>query len=110
MREEGETLLLGQAVPREWLKPGQKCGMERGATYFGPGSVVYTGGDNEITAQIEGPRRNPPKEIRLRFRSPDERSFTSVTVNGKAWKKFKDEWVYLAGDIGTATIVAHYQR
>ena len=45
VREEGEQLLIGQAVPREWLRPGQRCGIERTATYFGPASVLYTGGD-----------------------------------------------------------------
>src|SRR5207245_9309156 len=87
IREEGGELLLGQAVPREWLKPGQKCGLERAATYFGPASVMYTAGEKEITAQLDAPRRNPPKQIRLRLRAPHEPPLPSVTVNRKAWKK-----------------------
>ncbi len=109
VRESGETLLLGQAVPREWLKPGQRCGLERAATYFGPASVLYTGGPNEIVATVVGPRRNPPKEIRLRFREPREQAIASVTVNGKPWKKFAGEWVSLPGDIGAATVVATFR-
>jgi hypothetical protein len=108
VREEGDALLIGQAVPREWLRPGQQCGIERTATYFGPTSVRYVGGPDEITATLEGPRRNPPKEIRLRFRAPGERLPASVTVNGKPWKKFKGEWVTLPGNIGQASIVASY--
>jgi hypothetical protein len=108
VREEGDTMLLGQAVPREWLRPGQKCGLERAATYFGPASVVYTAGENEITAQVEGPRRNPPKEIRLRFRQSRERRLSSVTVNGKNWRKTAGDWVLLPGDIGSALVVAHF--
>src|SRR5207247_1076151 len=99
VREEGDELLLGQAVPREWLKPGQKCGLERGATYFGPVSVVYTAGQDQIKAQVDGPRRNPPKQIRLRFRDPNERPLSSVKVNDRPWKKFNGEWVQLPGDI-----------
>jgi hypothetical protein len=72
--------------------------------------VVFGAGDNQITARVEAPRRNPPKEVRLRFREPGGRLLSGVTVNGKPWKKFKGEWVNLPGDIGTATVVARYSR
>jgi hypothetical protein len=73
-------------------------------------SVLYTGGDNEILCQLKGPTRNPPKEIRLRFRHPQDKPLASVTVNGKPWKKFSGEWVTLPGDIGVASFEAHYSR
>ena len=110
VREEGETLLIGQAIPREWLRAGQRCGIERTVTYFGPTSVIYTGGDNKLTAKLEAPRRNPPKAIRLRFREPGGRPLSSVEVNGKPWRQFKGEWVQLPGDIGAAIVVASYSR
>jgi len=109
VREEGDTLLLGQAVPRQWLKSGERCGVERTATYFGPASVVFASGGNEITATLEAPRRNPPKEVRLRFREPGGRPLASVKVNGKPWERFKGEWVQLPGDIGAASVVARYK-
>jgi hypothetical protein len=34
----------------------------------------------------------------------------SVSVNGKPWKKFAVDWVDLPGDVGTAEVVARYQR
>jgi len=108
VREEGDALLVGQAVPREWLRPGQQCGLERTGTYFGPAGVLYTGGRDEITARLRGPQRNPPGEIRLRFRAPGQLPPASVSVNGQPWKKFKGEWVQLPGDIGAATVVARY--
>jgi len=100
------ALLLGQAVPREWLQPDRRCGLERAATYFGPASVLYTAGENEITAQVDGPRRNPPQEIRLRFRAPGERPIASVTVNGQPWPQFRGDWVQLPGAVGRATVRA----
>jgi hypothetical protein len=109
VREEDEkTLLIGQAVPRDWLKPGKYCGMEKTATWFGPVSVLYTGGDQEITCQLKGPTRNPPKEIRLRFRHPQEEPLARVAVNGKPWKRFSGEWVTLPGNVGVATIAASF--
>jgi hypothetical protein len=105
VREENDhTLLLGQAVPREWLKAGRSCGMEKAATWFGPASVLYTGGDKEILCQLKAPRRNPPREIRVRFRHPTEKALVSVAVNGKRWTQFQGEWVTLPGDIGVATV------
>jgi len=108
VREEGEELLLGQAVPRDWLMPGKSCGLERAATYFGPTTLKYEGHSNEIIARVEGPRRNPPRAIRLRFREPQSRPLKSVTVNGQAWRDFEGEWVRLAGEVGTATVIARY--
>lgn len=109
-REEGDALLLGQAIPREWLRPGQRCGIERTATHFGLTSIVFTGGENEIKARLDAPSRNLPSEIRLRFREPRGRGLASVQVNGRPWKKFKGEWVWLPGNIGSATVVAQCGR
>jgi hypothetical protein len=108
VREEGNDLLLGQGVPRVWLKPGQRCGIERAATYFGPISVLYSPQANEITAQVDGPKRNPPQRIRLRFRSPTEHPISSVTVNGADWKQFSQDWVNLPGNIGKAEVTARF--
>jgi len=108
VREDGDKLLIGQAVPRDWLRPGQKCGIERTSTWFGPTSVLYTGGESKITAVLDGPARNPPKEIRLRFREPNGRPLKSVYLDGKAWQKFRGEWVNLPGKVGKATIVARF--
>jgi hypothetical protein len=109
VREEGEALLLGQAVPREWLQEGRRCGIENSASYFGPTSVLYSGGKDEIIAQVDGPRRNPPKEVRVRFRDPQGRSPAFVTVNEKPWTDIKGEWVQLPGSIGTAVVKARYE-
>jgi hypothetical protein len=108
VREDGDELLVGQAVPRDWLKPGQTCGIENTATFFGNTSIIYQGGSDNITAKLQGPTRNPPREIRVRFRTPGEKPLGSVTVNGQAWKKLDGDWVILPGDIGTALIVAAY--
>jgi hypothetical protein len=109
VREEGDELLLGQAVPRDWLKPGRRCGIERTATYFGPVSLVYTAAGDRITAHVEGPRRNPPRTLRLRFREPGGRALAEVTVNGKPCGAVEGEWVRLPGNLGTAEVVARFR-
>ena len=101
-------LLIGQAIPRDWLKPGQKCGIENAATWFGNTSVIYQGGSGSITARLQGPTRNLSREIHLRFRTPEAKPLANVTVNGQTWKKLDGDWVILPGNIGTAVIVATY--
>ena len=108
LREEGGALLVGQAVPRQWLKPGGQCGLQRAATWFGPASILYTPAENQITARLDGPRRNPPSEVRLRFRDPLQRPLLWVTLDGKPWMQFKEDWVQLPGNIGAATVVAGF--
>ncbi len=108
VQEAGDVLLIGQAIPRDWLKPGQTCGIENTATWFGNTSIVYHGGAGNIAATLQGPTRNPPREIRLRFRTPGGRPLAGVTVNGKSWKKLEGDWVILPGNIGAAAVVAAY--
>lgn len=108
VREDGDILLIGQAVPRDWLKPGEKCGIENTATYFGNTSILYQGDSKRITAKLLGPTRNPPHEIRVRFRTPGEKPLVNVTVNRKVWKKLDGDWVILPGDVGRAVIVASF--
>jgi hypothetical protein len=108
VREEGDVLLIGQAIPREWLAAGQQCGMENAATYFGNASVLYQGGTGKIAATLHAPTRNPAREIRFRFRTPNGRPLARVTVNGQSWKRIDKDWVILPGNIATAEIVATY--
>jgi hypothetical protein len=108
VREEGPDLWLGQAVPRDWLKPGQRCGLERAATHFGTVSVEFAAQADTIVARLGGTTRNPPERIRLRFRAPEGRQPAEVLVNGDRWKKVTGDWVELPGDIGPAMIVARY--
>ncbi len=108
VREEGDGLLIGQAVPRDWLAPGKRCGIENTATYFGNTSVIYEAGQGTISAKLQGPTRNPPKTIRLRFRMPGEKSLKLVTVNGRPWRDLDRDWVILPGNIGAATVTATY--
>jgi hypothetical protein len=109
LREEGEELLVGQAVPRAWLKPGETCAFEKGATWFGPATIRYEGGADQIQASFEGASRNAPKTIKVRFREPGERPIITASVNGKRWTQFRGEWVTLPGTIGKADIVVRYE-
>jgi hypothetical protein len=109
LREQDErTLLVGQAVPREWLGEGKRCGLERGGSWFGPVSVMYTGGRGELRCRLSGAMRNPPELIRVRFRHLEGRVWNEVRVNGEVWDRVEGDWVLLPGGMGDVEVVARY--
>ena len=104
VREEGEELILGQAVPREWLRPGNRVGVENAHTHFGVMSLIYEAGEGEIVAKLEAPRRNPPERIRLRFRAP--KPIEAIYLNGRRWTEVEGDWALLPGDVGDVEVKA----
>ncbi len=85
-----ETLMIGQAIPRAWLENGKEIKVKNAPTYFGEISFSIQGESNEheIVATIELSDRNPPKELWVRLRHPDEKPIRSVMVNGRPWDTF----------------------
>jgi hypothetical protein len=113
VREQGDDLYLGQAIPRYWLAQGRRVGIDRAASHFGPLSfwIASRADQGEIHATLTPPRRNPPKTIYLRIRHPQAKPIRSVTVNGKDYDKFdaEKEWIVLPGDVrGPQEVVARY--
>jgi hypothetical protein len=110
--ERGPDLYLGMAVPREWLTDGRSAAIERAATHFGPMSLRYESraARGEIAAVLDPPVRQRPERAFLRFRHPQGRPITRVTIDGKPWERFdaKREWVELPPFEGRTTIVARY--
>ncbi len=113
VHEQGNDLILGQAIPRYWLKEGQTIGIERAATWFGPLSFSLTPDleNAAIRATVTPPDRNRPQNIYVRLRHPDSKPIQSVTVNGRPHTQFdvKKEWVVIPGNAqGPQEIVAGY--
>lgn len=103
VRENGEDLYLGQAIPRYWLSDGSSIGIESAATHFGSLSLQIKSESNkdQITVLLNPPKRNSPKNIYLRIRHPDSKLIRSITINGKDYKNFdpNKEWISLPGNI-----------
>lgn len=113
VHERGNDLILGQAIPRDWLADGCRVGLERAPSYFGPLSLRINSraAQQEIEAVVTPPRRNPPATLYVRLRHPEAKPMQSVTVNGAAWDRFdaRQEWVILPGKLeGIQEIVVKY--
>ena len=102
IEERGESLILGKAIPRAWLEHGKGVKVERALTYFGTMSYELRSfvADGYIEAELELPRRNPPRQAVLRLRHPQQKPITRVTLNGGEWRAFSaaDEAIYLPVD------------
>ena len=83
-----QSLWLLQAIPREWLRPGNRMSVERMGTLFGGTvdlavQVAEDGNSLTVDAKLDKLAVKPQK-IRIRLRSGDSRPLASATVNGQA--------------------------
>ncbi|MPY90593.1 MAG: hypothetical protein GEU99_22060 [Luteitalea sp.] len=113
VREDGEDLYLGQAIPRYWLRRSREIGIERAASHFGPLSLrmIADPENDRIKAVLRPPTRNPARKVYLRFRHPQAKPMRRVTVNGQDYRQFdvSKEWVVLPGDLqGVQEVVVTY--
>jgi hypothetical protein len=112
VQEAGESLWLARCALREWLEHGKTIAVKNAPTFFGPMAyqIVSAVNDNQITATVELPSRNPAKSVMVRLRHPKAAPIKSVQVNGKTWKDFNanDETIELKGLTGTVAVTASY--
>jgi hypothetical protein len=113
VNEQGNNLYLGQALPRYWLDDGNRIGITRAASYFGPLSLHYESdaGSGKVKVLLDPPQRNKPGTIFVRIRHPQSKPIKNVLLNGRQYREFdKDkEWVILQGEIqGRQEILVEY--
>ena len=108
--EQDGSLWLASGAPRRWLAPAQKIQVHNLATYFGPLSYEIEGGQDQVSARVQLPSRNPYKDAWLVARVPGARPFTSVEIDGRPWKDFDvvREWVHLPRKGGEIKVVVHF--
>ena len=90
IEEHGQDLLLGKAIPREWLAHGKTVRVERALTHFGEMGYTLRSlvAEGVIEAEIELPQRNPPARAFLRLRHPQQCSLRGVEIDGQRWEQF----------------------
>jgi hypothetical protein len=113
VNERGGDLYLGQAIPRYWLADGNRIGVERAASSFGPLSLLYEShvADGTVKIVLDPPARNRPATVYLRIRHPQGLPLQSVVLNGKAYDRIDrgKEWIVLPGELtGRQEIVGRY--
>ena len=86
---QGETLYLGRAIPREWLRDGQVIGITKVATAWGEVGVRVRSRAKagKILMEIDlKPRKDAlPGRLIARLRHPDKQPIRAIKVNGRPW-------------------------
>ncbi len=108
-----QSLWLLQAIPRAWLRPGNRMTVGKMGTLFG-GTVDLTlqvaddGNSVAVDAQLEK-LAVKPREIRIRLRSGDGRPLASATINGQPAKILPGDVVLLPAQAdGVYKIVGNF--
>lgn len=110
--EMGDRLWLARATPRAWLEQGQRITVRAAPSHFGTLSyeMISDVDHGRITATLEMPSRQVPREVLLRLRHPRAAPIKTVTINGKLWTDpcRDSETISLKGVSGKVTVVAQY--
>ena len=88
--EAGNELWLAPGTPKYWLEPGKTIKLYNAATIFGNVSYELRNGNSPrtIEANIILPQNISADKVRLFLRTPFEKPFKSVLVNGKVYNNW----------------------
>ena len=94
-----QSLWLLQAIPREWLRPGNRMTVkEMGTTFGGTVDLTVQVAEDGNSVAVDAKLKKlavKPKEIRIRLRSGDGRPLASATVNGQPAKVLPGDVILL---------------
>lgn len=109
--EDGDTLIIGQAIPRHWLDEGEQIVVARAPTVFGPVSfTIRSHVDNgSIEVDLDPPVRKEPAAIKLRLRHPRQKSVAAVEIDGKHYARFTSDTVELPALSERSTVVVSFE-
>lgn len=110
LREDEDSLLIGDAIPRAWLEDGKVVQVEETPTRFGEVSfeIVSQSHSGLIEIRLTPPQLRPPDRVRIRLRHPDDLPIRSVTVNGRAHQRFARDYVEMPRLTGPVEVRVQY--
>ncbi|MCP4642055.1 MAG: hypothetical protein GY851_16550, partial [bacterium] len=83
-REDGDALHLFSGIPRAWMAPGKRVGIDGAVTHFGTvtfhADVSDDGGEIEIRVACSGDRK--PSRLLVRLPHPAGRPATDIDGSG----------------------------
>jgi len=108
-----EELLLAHFTPRGWLEDGKEIRVKEAPTPFGKVSFSIKSHliQDQIEANIQTPKRQPPRKFILRLRTPGKRKIRKVLLNGKPYNKFNisKETIDISNYTGVLKLMVYYK-
>jgi len=97
LREDGEDLRIGQAIPRAWLADGKRVAVRQAPTEFGPTSFVMESKADAgvIDVHIDPPSHGVKGAVKLRLRHPAALEIKGVECKPQVPMTFKGKDVDL---------------
>ncbi|MGI6415198.1 MAG: hypothetical protein ACOX1P_05970 [Thermoguttaceae bacterium] len=112
VREQGDALILAQAIPQHWLEHGKQVRVEGAPTWFGKVSYTIDSlvNDGRIRVRIAPPAgEEAPDAIKLYLRHPSNVEIRTVTVDGVPVKEFAAGNMTLKGLKGPTVVEVGYR-
>ncbi|MBC7234320.1 MAG: hypothetical protein H5T69_00645 [Chloroflexi bacterium] len=109
LHEEGKTLHLALGAPRAWFAPGERFGLHRMASYFGPISLGIESSADVISTQITLAPERLPEKVALHLRHPRRWPIASVTLNGRPWPLWDNETVWIPDPPAEIVVNVRYE-
>ena len=105
-------LELAYATPRAWLRAGHRILVRAAPTSFGPITFSIEAAAGSARVRLSVPNRSALPSLRLRLRVPGGRPITSVSLDGRAWRRFDgaDETIDLSRTKGSLSLLVRYGR
>ncbi len=111
IREDGDELRLGEAIPRPWLEPGKTVGAMAAPTEFGEVSYhIHPQADGSMKVHLDPPHRRIPSKILLTLREPDRRRIASVNTASGSRVQFSGEMIVLPKPSTPLDLVVRFQK
>jgi len=110
VREDGDDLLIGFAMPRPWLAPGKLLGVRRAPTRFGPVTLRMAPADDGSTIRVffEPPPLGVKGTARIRLREPQQREIKSVEIKPEMKMSFRKDVIELAQPTRPLALTVRY--
>jgi hypothetical protein len=107
-----DTLRLLFATPKRWLEDGKSLRLEHAPSAFGPVSIHVQSqlAQGLVSAELELPQRNLPRQTLLRLRVPDGWRVTSAKAGGQQFKVDDQGTVDISVLRGRATLEFETKR
>jgi hypothetical protein len=111
VREDGDRLVLAQAVPQHWLADGEQVAVLDAPTHFGKVSYTIQSRVNQgrIAVTLDPAKRRPPKAIVLHLRHPEKAKIMGVSMDGKPVEQFGGGAITLEGLVQPVRIEVRYR-
>jgi hypothetical protein len=110
LHEEGDELVIGQAIPRAWLAGGQHVSVKNAPTRFGPVSFTIKTNPiaNQISVRLDPPQRRTPGHIRLVVRHPSSKPIHAAHIDDEPISGFTGDTLILPASEHATSILIDY--